>query len=169
MRAAERLGAPLPTGTLTVYRRAALGDVGDFGRAASITEDAEIGVALLPAGWTGRFIPCSRAPASAPSRCAACAPSAAAGRPSSHRIWLSGARVYHQYHPVHQPPLNVFEDIIRNARIYHRKWGDYPMGRWLEEFAERGLITMAPDGIAVHRHPTPHEIDATRVDGMVLS
>ncbi len=86
-----------------------------------------------------------------------------------HRIWLSGARVYHQYHPVHQPPLNAFDDIIRNARTYHRKWGDYPMGRWLEEFAQRGLITLTPDAIAVRRRPTPHEIDATRVDGMVLS
>lgn len=60
LRAADRLGAPLPTGTLTVYRRAALRDVGDFGRATSITEDAEIGVALLAAGWTGRFIPRAR-------------------------------------------------------------------------------------------------------------
>lgn len=60
LRAAERLGAPLPTGTLTVYRREALRAVGDFGRATSITEDAEIGVALLAAGWTGRFIPRAR-------------------------------------------------------------------------------------------------------------
>jgi hypothetical protein len=31
-------------------------------------------------------------------------------------------------------------DIIRNAAIFHRRWGWWPMTGWLREFERRGLI-----------------------------
>ena len=37
------------------------------------------------------------------------------------------------------------DDILRNAALFHRRWGWWPMGGWLEAFAERGLARHDPE------------------------
>lgn len=54
--------------------------------------------------------------------------------------WVGGAHAYHQWHPVSRPPVEHLDDIVRNARIAHRRWGRWPMTGWLDAFAERGLV-----------------------------
>jgi GT2 family glycosyltransferase len=53
--------------------------------------------------------------------------------------WVAEARAYHQHHESHDPPTQHVASIVRNARIFHRRWGWYPMLGWLEEFERRGL------------------------------
>lgn len=63
---------------------------------------------------------------------------------ASHGIaltWVGGAWAYHQYHPSPDPPVQHLHDIIRNAGIFHRRWGWWPMSGWLDEFERRGLIS----------------------------
>jgi len=54
--------------------------------------------------------------------------------------WVGGARAYHQWHPTEDPPVQHLADIVRNANLFYRRWGSWPMGGWLEAFRERGLI-----------------------------
>jgi hypothetical protein len=37
--------------------------------------------------------------------------------------WVGGAHAFHQFHPVSDPPVEHLEDIVRNAEIFHRRWG----------------------------------------------
>jgi GT2 family glycosyltransferase len=55
--------------------------------------------------------------------------------------WVGGAHAFHQFHPVSDPPVEHLHDIVRNARIFHRRWGWWPMPNWLNAFEQRGLIT----------------------------
>ncbi|MFF1516109.1 glycosyltransferase family 2 protein [Streptomyces sp. NPDC058305] len=55
-------------------------------------------------------------------------------------IWVGGAPAFHQYHPTSSPPIVHLRDILRNAAIFYRRWGWWPMSGWLHEFAELGLI-----------------------------
>jgi N-acetylglucosaminyl-diphospho-decaprenol L-rhamnosyltransferase len=32
------------------------------------------------------------------------------------------------------------DDILRNGRLFHERWGEWPMAGWLEEFEQRGLV-----------------------------
>ena len=89
----------------------------------------------------------------------------AAGVPMA---WVGGARAYHQFHPVHQPPLHQFDHIIRNARLFRERWGRWCMDYWLGQFADRGLIAWDDDGIEVLRVPDTAEIAASRAPGTVL-
>ena len=75
--------------------------------------------------------------------------------------WIGGARAYHQHHAVHIPPLQHFDAILRNARLFHATWGRWCMDYWLGQFAERGLITIGADTLTVLRPPTSDEIVAT--------
>jgi N-acetylglucosaminyl-diphospho-decaprenol L-rhamnosyltransferase len=54
--------------------------------------------------------------------------------------WVGGARAYHQHHPVSSPPVEHLDDILRNGRLFHERWGEWPMTGWLEEFERRGLV-----------------------------
>lgn len=54
--------------------------------------------------------------------------------------WVGGAWAYHQHHPSHDPPVQHLDDIVRNAAIFHRRWGWWPMAGWLHAFEQRGLI-----------------------------
>ncbi len=54
--------------------------------------------------------------------------------------WVGGAWAYHQHHPSDEPPVQHLDDIVRNATIFHRRWGWWPMSGWLREFERRGLI-----------------------------
>ena len=60
--------------------------------------------------------------------------------------WVGGAHAYHQWHPVSRPPVEHVADIVRNARIAHRRWGRWPMRGWLDAFAEAGLVRWDADG-----------------------
>ncbi|QIG42094.1 glycosyltransferase family 2 protein [Nocardioides anomalus] len=52
---------------------------------------------------------------------------------------LGGARAYHQWHPVSRPPVEHLDDVLRNAALFHERWGRWPMEGWLAAFEERGL------------------------------
>ena len=54
--------------------------------------------------------------------------------------WVGGADAFHQYHPVSNPPTEHLRAILRNAQLFHRRWGWWPMTGWLEAFARRDLI-----------------------------
>ncbi len=54
--------------------------------------------------------------------------------------WVGGARAFHQHHPVSSPPVEHLDDILRNGRLFHERWGEWPMVGWLEEFERRGLV-----------------------------
>jgi hypothetical protein len=58
--------------------------------------------------------------------------------------WLGGAPAYHQYHPVQDPPVQHLHDILRNAALFHRRWGEWPMQGWLHAFAGLGLAHQDP-------------------------
>jgi GT2 family glycosyltransferase len=60
--------------------------------------------------------------------------------------WIGGAHAFHQFHPVSDPPVEHLHDIVRNAEIFHQRWGWWPMEGWLAAFHERGLIIRAADG-----------------------
>ncbi|MGZ5403789.1 MAG: glycosyltransferase family 2 protein, partial [Nocardioides sp.] len=53
--------------------------------------------------------------------------------------WVGGALAHHQWHPVSDPPVEHLDDVVRNANLFHRRWGWFPMTGWLEAFARRGL------------------------------
>jgi GT2 family glycosyltransferase len=58
--------------------------------------------------------------------------------------WVGGATAYHQHHPVSDPPVEHLDDILRNATIFHRRWGWWPMSGWLTEFQKRRLVRFDP-------------------------
>ena len=67
----------------------------------------------------------------------------AAGMPLT---WVGGAHAWHQHHPTQDPPTGHVRDIVRNARVFHRRWGCWPMVGWLTAFAEAGLVDWEPSG-----------------------
>lgn len=58
----------------------------------------------------------------------------------SRHGWVGGARAYHQHHDVESPPVRHLDAILRNAAIFHRRWGEWPMTTWLQGFADLGLV-----------------------------
>ena len=67
--------------------------------------------------------------------------------------WMRGARVYHQYHPHHMPPVHHIDSVIRNANLFALKWGHRTMEHWLYAFGLMGLIRSTPAGLQVLRAP----------------
>ena len=65
------------------------------------------------------------------------------GRPLG---WLGDARTFHQHHPTQEPPVQHLDDILRNGAVFAERWGRWPMGGWLEEFRNRGLVEQVADG-----------------------
>lgn len=55
--------------------------------------------------------------------------------------WVGGAHAYHQHHPVSSPPVEHLASILRNAALFHDRWGVWPMEGWLSAFADLGLAT----------------------------
>ena len=82
--------------------------------------------------------------------------------------WCGGARAYHQHHTVVRPPLQHFGDIVRNARLYHEKWGEWCMDYWLTQLHERGYIHWDKRRITVLRKPSAADIQAARCSGETL-
>ena len=50
-----------------------------------------------------------------------------AARAGVDLCWVGGAWAYHQHHPTETPPVRHLADILRNAAIFHRRWGWWPM------------------------------------------
>lgn len=69
--------------------------------------------------------------------------------------WVGGAQAYHQWHPVSSPPVEHVVDIVRNARVAHRRWGRWPMRGWLAELEARGLVRWEADGPVVAGESVP--------------
>lgn len=78
------------------------------------------------------------------------------------KFHLLDTPVLHQYHTKVDPPLNYFKDIIKNAETFQSKWGEYPMMRWLDKFAELGLINSEyrTQSIIIQSEPNQDMIDA---------
>lgn len=72
-----------------------------------------------------------------------------AARRAGVPFYLLGARVYHQHHPVQDPPLQHLEDIVSNARYFQQKWGCWPMEGWLRAFRRAGVIRWEGDEVEV--------------------
>ena len=77
-----------------------------------------------------------------------------------------GAQAVHQWHPVHQPPLQHFDDIVANARRFRQKRGTWPMGYWLDQFERDGFIHRGRD-IQVLRRPSEAELAGAERPGDV--
>ena len=75
--------------------------------------------------------------------------------------WVRGARVYHQYHPHHMPPVHHLRSVIRNSELFAEKWGHHTMEHWLRAFRLMGLIERTSDGIRVLREPDESDRDLT--------
>lgn len=60
--------------------------------------------------------------------------------------WIGGADAFHQWHPVSSPPWQHLDDILRNGATFHERWGEWPMGGWLDAFAAAGAIERRGDG-----------------------
>lgn len=59
--------------------------------------------------------------------------------------WIGGARCHHQYHPTSSPPWQHLSAIVRNATLFHHRWGRFPMEGWLTAFAAAGAVDYRPD------------------------
>ncbi len=70
-------------------------------------------------------------------------------------LWVPDALAFHQYHQSQTPPWNNFESIVCNARIFYRRWGQWPMESWLSVFAKEGYLdwTIEGDRLEVIRTP----------------
>jgi GT2 family glycosyltransferase len=77
-------------------------------------------------------------------------------------LFLGGPGAFHQYHDVFDPPLQHFQDIVRNARTFHQKWRIWPMDGWLRAFEAMGLIALSDQHLQLLRHPGASEIHAAR-------
>jgi len=69
--------------------------------------------------------------------------------------WTGGADAYHQHHASSDPPVQYLAAIVRNANLFHDRWGWFPMGGWLAEFAGRGLAHEQADGGGWRTGPDP--------------
>ena len=69
--------------------------------------------------------------------------------------WVPDAVAFHQYHPSPVPPRHNFDSIVHNAKVFYKRWGEWPMESWLQVFADEGLIdwSIAGEDLKVLRSP----------------
>lgn len=79
-------------------------------------------------------------------------------------LFMAGPGAFHQHHDVYDPPLQHFEDILRNACLFHEKWSRWPMEGWLASFAKAGLIRWDNEDVRILRAPLAEEIAAALVE-----
>jgi len=58
--------------------------------------------------------------------------------------WVGGAWAFHQHHGDGGAPVRHLDAVLRNAAIFHRRWGWWPMRGWLAEFDRMGLAALDP-------------------------
>lgn len=59
--------------------------------------------------------------------------------------WVGGAMGYHQHHD-EVGRRDKVPDVVRNATLFHRTWGWWPMEGWLRELARDGVVEWEPEG-----------------------
>lgn len=74
--------------------------------------------------------------------------------------WVGSARAYHQHHPVSSPPVEHLDDLLRNGRLFHSRWGEWPMRGWFDELERRGLVRRSGGHWVRSTDPTPEESTA---------
>ncbi|MFT4053954.1 MAG: glycosyltransferase [Novosphingobium sp.] len=79
-------------------------------------------------------------------------------------LFMGGPGAFHQHHASFDPPLQHFRDIVRNAQVFHEKWGIWPMDGWLDAFAGAGLVDWNEELLTIRRAPTENEIRAAMID-----
>ncbi len=82
-------------------------------------------------------------------------------------LFVGGAIACHQYHVTYEPPLQHVADIVRNARLFHARWGRWPMEGWLADFERLGLVRWQAHAIDLVRLPTASEMAASCVEDLV--
>ena len=60
--------------------------------------------------------------------------------------WVPEALAFHQFHTSVVPPWHNFKSIVYNAKIFYQRWGEWPMGGWLDTFAKQGYINWSMEG-----------------------
>ena len=81
-------------------------------------------------------------------------------RSRSVPLLRSDALAFHQHHASYSPPMNHFDSIIYNARVFKAQWDIWPMEGWLQAFAQHGLISWDGETLSVVRAPSAGEIAA---------
>ncbi len=84
-------------------------------------------------------------------------------------VFMGSPGAFHQFHDEFDPPLQHFQDIVRNARIFRKKWTLWPMPGWLAKFERIGLISVRARSIDVLRNPTVAEIAQPRMSVCISS
>lgn len=59
--------------------------------------------------------------------------------------WVGGAAAFHQHHPPARHDGARTGEIVRNARLFRRRHGWWPMRGWLTELAADGSVEFDPD------------------------
>ncbi|MFZ7087467.1 glycosyltransferase family 2 protein [Curtobacterium sp. RRHDQ10] len=70
-------------------------------------------------------------------------------------VWVGGADAYHQHHPTSSPPWQHLHDILRNGARFAARWGEWPMGGWLDAFAAAGAVERTADGWVLSARSEP--------------
>ncbi|OYO25001.1 hypothetical protein CGZ93_00580 [Enemella dayhoffiae] len=70
-------------------------------------------------------------------------------------VWVGGADAVHQWHPTSSPPRQHLHDIVRNAEVFHRRWGEWPMLGWLRAFEAEGALRRTDRGWELAQPPNP--------------
>ena len=78
-------------------------------------------------------------------------------------VFVGGAVACHQHHVSYEPPVQHLDDIVRNATLFHDRWGWWPMQGWLDGFARMGLIDQSAGAIRIRRRPDAADLAAARV------
>ncbi|GAA2546935.1 glycosyltransferase family 2 protein [Pseudonocardia hydrocarbonoxydans] len=68
-------------------------------------------------------------------------------------FWVGGASAFHQYHPPARETPGRIAEIVRNARLFHRRRGRWPMTGWLDDLAARGVVEFDPARGVLHLTP----------------
>lgn len=58
--------------------------------------------------------------------------------------WVGGADAHHQHHPASREVPGRAAEIVRNARLFHRRWGRWPMAGWLADLDAAGVVEFDP-------------------------
>ncbi len=74
------------------------------------------------------------------------------------------AFAYHQYHPSYDPPINHLQPIVKNAKHFKTKWGEWPMEGWLKKFSAMGYLRFTKDELEMLRMPVVEEFAALLKD-----
>ncbi|RIJ21648.1 glycosyltransferase [Henriciella barbarensis] len=92
------------------------------------------------------------------------------GAAGAELFFSPDARAVHQWHPVHIPPLQHFDDILRNAELFRRLHGKWCMDYWLNQLSAAGFINWSPEGDRLEclRRPSASDLSQTRQPGTVL-